>query len=321
MLLALCPTAEPIKICNAMVYQKEYTNTTSGETNAYFSCEKFSKIDGWTFSIWDNKIEKFFADKGYNLYTVEERKDALKKILRKKRGYLFSGLVDESKRKYNAKIAIQSFIPKDSKDKKKIWFLKVMKKEKSTEIEDTKSGVSIEDNSNIKELEEKSEQLEQNFFIDYLTGANNRSSLYNDLELFGKKGAGSLISLAFIDGDKFKDINDNFGHDGGDAVIIAFVEIFKKITENLKARVYRFGGDEFCIIFREDPEIAKATMEAIRIYVETNPIIFKESVIKTSITIGLALCNSSLSWKELIVKADEMLYKAKDNGRNCIEYI
>ena len=139
MLLALYPTAEPIKVgncpgCNAVVYQKEYTNTTTGETNAYFSCEKFSKTDGCTFSIWDNRIEKFFADKGYNLYTTEERKEALKKILPKKRGYLFSGLVDESKRKYNAKISIQSFIPKDSKDKKKIWFLRVMKKEKSTPI-------------------------------------------------------------------------------------------------------------------------------------------------------------------------------------------
>ncbi len=345
MLLALYPTAEPIKVgncpgCNAIVYQKEYTNTVSGETNVYFSCEKFSKTNGCTFSIWDNKIEKFFTDKGYNLYTVEERKDALKKILPKKRGYLFSGLVYESKRKYNAKIAIQSFIPKDSKDKKKIWFLKVMKKEKNTASEEIKSDISMEYTNiksavreiilktkddvlrdQLKELEEKNKQLVQKNFIDYLTGANNRSSLDNDLELFWKKGVGSLISLAFIDGDKFKDINDNFGHDGGDAVIIAFVEIFKKITENLKARVYRFGGDEFCIIFREDPEIAKAAMEAIRIYVENNPIIFKESVIKTSITIGLALCDSSLSWKELIVKADEMLYKAKDNGRNCIKYI
>jgi hypothetical protein len=135
MILAQYPVLAPIKVancpsCNAVVYQKEYINNQTGETLAYFACEKFSKTNGCTFSIWDEKIKKWFEDRGINLYTTDERKDALKKILPKKRGYLFSGLIDDSKKFYNAKIAIKSFIPKDNnKDKKTIWFLKVMKKE------------------------------------------------------------------------------------------------------------------------------------------------------------------------------------------------
>ena len=339
MLLALYPTVEPIKVgncpnCNAVVYQKEYTNTTTKQTNIYYACEKFSKSNGCTFSIWDSKIEKFFSDKGYNLYTVEERKDALKKILPKKRGYLFSGLIDEFKKRYNAKIALQSFVPKDKKNNnnKTIWFLKVMKKENSKSVDNVEYNIKqktlireVKINNQddkllkqLKELEEKNKQLEQKNFIDYLTGAYNRSALDKDLEIFWNKGVGDFISIAFIDGDKFKDINDNFGHDGGDAVIVGLVEVFIMITKNIKARVYRFGGDEFCIVFRENHDIVKATMEAIRVYIETHPINFVDKKINTTITIGVALSKQKISWKELLVKADEMLYQAKDGGRNCI---
>jgi DNA topoisomerase IA len=135
MLLAMYPMAKPIKVgscpnCNAVVYQKEYIDKKNQQILAYFACEKFSKTNGCTFSIWDNKVEKFFSDRGINFFTVEERKDALKKILPKKRGYLFSNLIDESKKTYNAKVAIKSFIPKENNpDKKTVWFLKVMKKE------------------------------------------------------------------------------------------------------------------------------------------------------------------------------------------------
>lgn len=134
MILALYRVAEPIKVgscpaCNGAVFQKEYIKQETGEVLAYFSCEKFSKSSGCTFSIWDHTVEKFFSERGINLYTVEERKEALKKVISRKKGYLFSGLVDEAHKTYNAKIAIASFVPKNSKDNKTIWFLKVMKKE------------------------------------------------------------------------------------------------------------------------------------------------------------------------------------------------
>ena len=131
LLLAKYPVAEPIKIgscpeCNKQVFQKEFIDKESGEVRAYFSCEAFKREGGCTFSVWDSYINKFFTERGINLYTVEERAESLKKILPRKRGYLFADLLDvKNQKKYNAKISINSFVNKDTK--KTIWYLKESK--------------------------------------------------------------------------------------------------------------------------------------------------------------------------------------------------
>lgn len=345
LVLSQYKVAEPIKVgscpeCNAVVYQKEYIKKETGETLAYFSCEKFNKTNGCSFSIWDSSIEKFFSEKGINLYTVEERKEALRKIISRKKGYLFSGFIDESRKKYDAKIGMSSFVPKSSRDKKVVWFLKIMKKEDSSDLVAANEDVLITNNKTlenskqeevreikpstkedflarqIKELEEKNKLLEQQHLKDYLTGAFNRNSLDKDLETFWLKGMGGQISIAFIDGDNFKSVNDTYSHLGGDTVLKALVQRFTELTKNIKARVYKFGGDEFCILFREEPDVVNASMELIRRNIKENPIPYNDQLISTTITAGVACNIGDMHWKELLKIADEMLYDAKAKGKN-----
>lgn len=128
MILAKYPVAEPIKIgscpnCNALVYQKEYIDKKTGEVSYYFACEKFKRNGGCTFSIWDNFIYKFFSNKSYELFTVEERADTLKKIISKKRGYLFNGFVGKNQKPYDAKVYIEEYEDKFTQQQK--WGFKL----------------------------------------------------------------------------------------------------------------------------------------------------------------------------------------------------
>lgn len=109
LILAKYPSAEPIKIascpnCNALVYQKEFIDKNNGEVIYYFSCEEFNKNSGCSFSLWDSYIHKFFSKKGLELFTIEERASTLKKILSKKKGYLFNDFIAKNGKPYDAKV-------------------------------------------------------------------------------------------------------------------------------------------------------------------------------------------------------------------------
>lgn len=354
-LLSHYPTVEPIKVahcpnCNAVVFQKEFIIKDTGEVKVFYACEKFSnKGAGCNFSIWDDKVNKFFTDKKHFLYTVKERREALAKILKRKRGYLFSGLENEKDGSiYEAKIKIDQFSPKDSP--KVFWFLKIAKKEKlkpgdkkakeesrvskpnsnftkAREIRTVEtikpvvlSESEIAMKKKIAELESQTKKLKEKNLIDHLTGAHNREALDVDMKIFWDKGLGSHVSIAFLDGDKFKDINDTYGHDGGDEVLKEFVRMFKVITDTLKARVYKFGGDEFCILFREDHEVVKSAMQSVRAYVNANPIPYNDKQIPATFSAGVALAGSYETPKHVLIKADEMLYESKEAGRNQIAF-
>ena len=124
MILAQYPMPEPIKIgscpnCNALIYQKEFIDKETGEIAYYFACENFKRNGGCSFSIWDNYIYKYFSDKAIELHIVDERADALKKILSKKRGYLFNDFIAKNQKPYDAKVFIESY--KDRKTQQEKW--------------------------------------------------------------------------------------------------------------------------------------------------------------------------------------------------------
>ncbi|MGD1819905.1 MAG: GGDEF domain-containing protein [Pleomorphochaeta sp.] len=95
-------------------------------------------------------------------------------------------------------------------------------------------------------------EIEKNIFIDPLTDAANRTSLNNDIgdKLLNK----TPFSIIFIDLDNFKDINDNYSHSTGDQVLIHFVNTIQK---NIKQKLYRYGGDEFCILINKKENITE----------------------------------------------------------------
>lgn len=166
----------------------------------------------------------------------------------------------------------------------------------------------------IKELEEKLEKTLYYANRDSVTKLLNRRAGLNLLEKeieISKINNKSLI-VCFIDIDDFKNINDNFGHEEGDKVLKDIGKILKSYVRKTDI-VMRLGGDEFIIVFC-DSEIDDASKQWERISKQIDKF-NKEKHYKYNISLSYGFCEynsaNSLSIKELIYKADKLMYKNK----------
>jgi diguanylate cyclase (GGDEF)-like protein len=152
---------------------------------------------------------------------------------------------------------------------------------------------------------------------DFLTGMPNRSKLQESLaaSISAASQKGALLAFVFIDIDHFKNVNDSYGHDVGDALLVNFV---KRIRNSLpeRALVARISGDEFAILLKEVKSEAQLrdlmdeVFEAMR-----RP--FSHGDLEMSITCsaGCVLSDGSESVDELMRIADKAMYTAKHQGR------
>lgn len=165
-------------------------------------------------------------------------------------------------------------------------------------------------------LESANRQLRQRLMFDPLTGAAARSYLREKAEqLMQASDAPSDSSLALIDLDHFKRINDQHGHGLGDQALIALVE---SLRSHLRGRdvVARFGGDEFMVLLvgcARDEALALMTqaLESIRLVRLAGKVQFTASV-------GVATRLPGESFDAWLERADQALYDAKKAGRNCV---
>jgi diguanylate cyclase (GGDEF)-like protein/PAS domain S-box-containing protein len=164
-------------------------------------------------------------------------------------------------------------------------------------------------------------QLRELAHHDALTGLANRAFFHHHLELAVSKSRrdGSLLALMYFDIDHFKDINDSFGHDTGDALLKAFAD---KVTETVReADVFaRLGGDEFALLLENLPNRAAAARIASKLVASMQaPYRIGERVIPVSSSIGIAFLQRGMRADELIRRADQAMYEAKRGGRNRFE--
>ena len=158
---------------------------------------------------------------------------------------------------------------------------------------------------------------------DELTGLYNRRYIFETFKnvLDENSHNGSVLSLAMIDIDKFKEINDQYGHSVGDGVLKAFAKQIKRFTRDTDY-IGRYGGEEFLILLK-DADKSQAMVVLNRIAKEFEAMY--RQVLGRSITFSGGLIqinqkdNISKSLAELIDKADRLLYRAKEKGRNRIE--
>ena len=155
--------------------------------------------------------------------------------------------------------------------------------------------------------------------VDALTGALNRAGFELRLaEAMERcRTTGALMVLMYLDIDRFKQINDQFGHDMGDALLRAFAG---RLSQTLRATdtIARLGGDEFTVIMEglPRPEVA-STVAAKIVQVMNNPFVLDPQTITVSTSIGLAFYQGDATTAEALIKqADVMLYQAKGAGRN-----
>ena len=159
---------------------------------------------------------------------------------------------------------------------------------------------------------------------DELTGASNRRSFFaRGIEMFAQAQQSQRpLSALMLDLDRFKAINDTFGHEAGDISLKAFVE---RVKEQLGPDDLfgRLGGEEFAIVPANrtfDGAIHMA--EAIRRTVEAKKIEIKGDIIPLTVSIGIAFADSKTeSFDALLSVADGQLYAAKHDQRNCIHFL
>jgi len=155
---------------------------------------------------------------------------------------------------------------------------------------------------------------------DYLTGLYNRRYFFDTMQTYQAELEESQerFAVAMIDIDHFKKVNDTYGHDVGDKVIVALADILRSSTSH-RDIVARFGGEEFCVVLKNiNRYSALDIFERIRSQIEKFSLHIDENTyIQFTVSIGLAM-NSEESLDETINEADLMLYKAKNSGRNLV---
>ena len=153
---------------------------------------------------------------------------------------------------------------------------------------------------------------------DYLTGMPNRAALESRLEgsIASAQESGVLLGFAFIDIDHFKNVNDTFGHDVGDAVLVSFV---KRIQNSLpdSAFVARISGDEFAVLL--DGIVSESRLNELMDEVFSamkRPFRKSNQEIPVSCSAGCVITDGSEKLEEIVRVADKAMYRAKHEGRN-----
>jgi diguanylate cyclase (GGDEF)-like protein len=155
-------------------------------------------------------------------------------------------------------------------------------------------------------------------YHDQLTGLYNRHSLIKTANKWVRKGAqtGFDVWLLMIDIDNFKRINDAYGHPVGDKILQQVAAALNSVLREQDI-IARFGGEEFVVMFKPDGK-KNALLKADRVLKIVESL--RPEGLKVTISIGVAqLSISDKDFFMLLKKADDALYKAKNNGRNRVE--
>lgn len=175
----------------------------------------------------------------------------------------------------------------------------------------------------ITKRKQRTEQLMQLAHYDIVTTLPNRVLFHDRLEQEMKKAnrANLPLALMFLDIDRFKDVNDSFGHDKGDLLL---KEAAKRLISCVRDTdtVARMGGDEFTVILSQLDDLGSAERVAQGILQRMiEPFQLGEEIAYVSISIGITLYpNDAESSAELLKNADQAMYIAKKSGRNRFNY-
>ena len=163
--------------------------------------------------------------------------------------------------------------------------------------------------------------LEHRARTDELTSLLNRKEVFERIEAYAGQHprTGQAIAVLFCDMDKFKTINDTYGHAAGDEVLRVMADRIRhclRSTDDLGARV---GGDELLAVLHgvQNLQNAVAIAEKLRLSA-AEPIPIPGGTIRTTVSIGVTVARPGEKTGALIARADEAMYRAKEHGRNQV---
>jgi diguanylate cyclase (GGDEF)-like protein len=155
---------------------------------------------------------------------------------------------------------------------------------------------------------------------DPLTGIWNRRVVYEhlDMEIERCRRYGASLSILVLDLDHFKLVNDTYGHQAGDAVLITFSQLLRRLTRRTDM-VGRSGGEEFMVILPDTSlQGALKTAEKIRVDFEHSPTQYRDLTIPATVSIGCTEYIRGESFEDFFGRVDRLLYRAKAAGRNQV---
>ncbi len=177
----------------------------------------------------------------------------------------------------------------------------------------------------MQQLRDSVGNLQSEALSDPLTGLHNRRGFERTVaELYGEAGEGlTRAAVLMADIDHFKKVNDNYGHLVGDQVIRAAAQVLKSAVKG-RDIVARFGGEEFVVLLPETPgrgalalaEQIRTAFGKLRIRRQAGD----EMIAQVSISIGVATPLADENVERAIDRADQALYRAKNEGRNCVRF-
>jgi diguanylate cyclase (GGDEF)-like protein len=175
--------------------------------------------------------------------------------------------------------------------------------------------------ADVTDLADHADRLKVLATVDGMTGLFNRRHFLSlaEIEWNRHQRYRHPMSLLLFDIDRFKSINDNFGHYAGDQVITQIAELCQE-QKRKSDIIARFGGEEFLILLPETKlAAAERVAERLRRKVETSAFSVASNAIDATISVGVAEANPSMNTIfDLIKLADRALYMAKDSGRNRV---
>ena len=165
------------------------------------------------------------------------------------------------------------------------------------------------------------EEQRQKALVDPLTGLPNRAAWSERLDHEVKQWQqhGNTLLLAMLDLDHFKRINDNYGHLAGDKVLKIIASVLRK---RLRATdfIARFGGEEFVLLMPSTvPAAGLKLLESLRASIEACPFHFKGEPVTITVSIGMSAFRPGEHSDQVLKRADQALYRAKNAGRNRVE--
>lgn len=158
------------------------------------------------------------------------------------------------------------------------------------------------------------EKLRETAQIDKLTGLYNRHYMVNKLETAAGESKPQFVTL--LDIDDFKKINDRYGHNAGDYVLVNVARIMREVCSD--GRVSRWGGEEFLILTAGTLEAGLPVIENLRQRIEYEDFVFGEAHIKVTVTAGVSVYTAGTSIDKWVSTADDNLYKGKKSGKNKV---
>lgn len=172
-----------------------------------------------------------------------------------------------------------------------------------------------------QELEELNRVLQRQASTDDLTAIYNHRFILQRLreEVERSDRYSQPLSIMMLDLDHFKSVNDRFAHQTGDIVLYTVAQTIKKALRHIDV-AGRYGGEEFLVILPQTTQ-EDAVQVAERIREQVEGLFFDDKNLKITISIGVTFYrNENERESELLARADHLLYQAKDNGRNRVEY-